>query len=195
MAVIGQELRPSVTRLASRLVKNRRWGRRAAIRRHTQEDTAARIRSHAKDDQVIAVPSAAEASARVAHVGRRSAADLNLLELAAREEPDKTAVGRPEWERAALAAWNRSPGDPVERPQPQLVAILTAPDRHDIASIRRHRQLSRNAGAAAGQSAELHVVGWRQRGLDRAWCRRPPAAVACHDDWRRLIDTAKEVHP
>src|SRR5262245_14410136 len=116
MAVIGQELGPSVTRLASRLVKDRRWGGRAAIRRHAQQHAAARIRRDAEDDQVIAVPGAAEASGRVAHVGWRSAADLNLLELAAREESDEAAVGRPERERAALAAGNRSPGSAVERP-------------------------------------------------------------------------------
>src|SRR5262245_4843690 len=111
MAVIGQELRPTVTRFASRLVEDRRWDRRAAIRRHTQKDAPARIRRDAENDHVIAVPRAAEASGRVAHVHRRSAADLNFLELAACKEPDEAAVGRPERERAALAARNRSPGD------------------------------------------------------------------------------------
>jgi hypothetical protein len=85
---VGQEERPHVTDLS--FIEHGGGGGRAASRGHFLENRSSRW---GKNDHPVSAPRAPVILRSVTQGNGRPARDLNLLELPAREESEKTAVG------------------------------------------------------------------------------------------------------
>src|SRR5262249_40171619 len=72
-----------------------------AGRRHTKD----RIRTGIEQNHVILIPCAASGRGRKLAEGLYPAEEIDLLDLLVGEEPDKTAVGRPERLGGAFRSW------------------------------------------------------------------------------------------
>src|SRR5262245_45316085 len=77
---------------------------RAASGRHPRDCTRAQ---RGKKDNALTAPRAARANSYITEPGRQAAADLDLFQLAVREEADKVAVRRPERIGRAFRAFKR----------------------------------------------------------------------------------------
>jgi hypothetical protein len=91
-AAVRQEVRADVPGLYARFVKSRHGDGRTAGFGHAVE----RPVRGSEQNAAVAAPGAAARVRRIAQDAWGSAGDTNGLELAAREESDGTAVGRPE---------------------------------------------------------------------------------------------------
>src|SRR5664280_3355346 len=89
--------------------------RRSPRGRHAVDGLGARA---VEEDHAFGAPRAVGAPRGVADLLRRPARDLDLLQLAFREEGEEPAVGRPEGPRRALGAGQRLRGQRVERSYP-----------------------------------------------------------------------------
>src|SRR5262245_313865 len=94
------------------------------------------VRSWRKDNLTVVGPRTAATGRRVAHGDRRPRRRVDALQLAFGEEPDGSAVRRPERKRRIVGAGNRAPYVAVEWPHGQRVfAARVGHDRDDSPRI------------------------------------------------------------
>src|SRR6185503_15791909 len=115
MSRVWQEVRPAMGVLS--VSERRDRCRHAAAARHAKQARTERSIEH---NDVVATPAAPSPSCRVGQLEGWSAGDRNFLQLAAGEEGDELAIGRPEWKRAALGSLDRPRLPGGQRSQPDL---------------------------------------------------------------------------
>ena len=104
VAAVRQKLRPADLHLLARGVRLDGDGGRSARGRDALDRIVARA---VEEDHALRAPGPVGARRRVADLLRRPARDVDLLELAVREEAEEPAVGRPEGARRSLRAGER----------------------------------------------------------------------------------------
>src|SRR5262249_17329402 len=109
MAAIGKELRPAV-RILTGLIECSQRHRFTAGGRDPIE--CAR-RSGGEDDHAVPIPRPASATLRIANRLWRTARNVNLLELSAREKSYEPAVWRPEEKSGSVCFRQRLRGERI----------------------------------------------------------------------------------
>jgi hypothetical protein len=102
MTTIGQELRQAVTHLLRRLD----FGHRVKLTTRGRDTEDRTGRGRGEENRGVAVPGAAAAEWRVRQDRGRSPVDVDPLELAIREEPNRATVRRPKRETAVSVPAN-----------------------------------------------------------------------------------------
>src|SRR5215510_9565309 len=145
--------------------------RRAACGRHTRDSTPAQ---GGKKDNAITIPRAARANPYITKRGWQAAADLDLFQLAVREEADKVAIRRPERIGRAFRAFERFGFRTGKRAHPELHFAAGRRGEGQPVSVRRNSDM-----------AETRVF-WRQyRSLENARVHSRLAREVCPDCSRR----------
>ena len=172
---IGQELRPAVRLVLASFVE-RGHGRRGAAAGARAKDRGALVGR--EQDGAVAPPRTAVRRRRVGDFVDLSRGERDRLELAAGEEAERAAVGRPEHSAGARArrAFERLRLQRVEAAHHDFVAAI-ARDEGDAPAVGRH-----------GRRGEIGVLPrQRRREYDRCAGRRllSSAATPRPSRWRR----------
>ena len=176
MTAVGQELGEAMPTLQP--LGGTRQERGVAARvRDTRDRT---VRNQRVQDHAVTTPGTPGADRCPRERPQRAAVDIDAIDHVVREEPDRSAVRRPERKRRAVGAGERSRRTRRHRAQPQLGPAIGGRDERELLSVRRDRH-------------RHHVGRRRRRDLDahlrKRCCRcfraaastprpRPPAARA-----------------
>src|SRR5262249_19774172 len=114
-----------------------------------------------------AVPGTPRPPSSITHSLHGSSGDLDLLELDARKEGDRPAIGRPEGITGAFGAWQRLCREIIECSHPKLILTARCGSTTQPSAIRRN-----------GKRAQARLRGWQNRKLDTPRLRRALAEMA-----------------